>query len=419
MIFRIFITLLLAGVALLIFTRKQPQPKHIEVKAPPMDIDYERSMALSYLNSLRQNAGMSRYKTNTDLQKAATAHAHYLIQNRETGHYESLGKPGFSGKTPQDRVLKTDYQIGKVVENISVNSQDYKDSIDGLFSAIYHRFGFLDFESDEIGIGIVQNSADTDQNAFVYDMGIYELNNLCREKSYNGRGKYIYHICKDPDQRISEEAFRTLFKVLKASCKKRVIFPYDNQQDVPPAFYTETPDPLPDYDVSGFPVSIQFNSYYYPTVKLLSFKLYKADGSEVPCHLMNAQNDPNGLFKPTQYALFPTQRLAYDQEYKAVVKYTSNHQIQTESWHFHTQTLPQPSLTVIGDQGELKIHPYTRYTIYFKPNDPHDTLSDLHFPADAEVKFLDRNTISLTLTSENRESFEIKGGKKVLRVEVK
>ena len=383
-----------------------------------MDIAYQRSMALDYLNSLREDSGMSRYYTNNALQKAASAHAKYLVLNQKSGHYESEIDEGYSGETPKDRVLSTNYQVGLITENVTVNSQDYKDSVDKLFAAIYHRFGFLDFQSDEIGIGVAQDSKDGAKNAFVYDMGVYELNDLCTQKSYSGNDRYVYGICKDPDKRINEDEFQSLFRRIKASSKKVIIYPYEGQEDVPPAFYNETPDPLPEYDVSGFPISIQFNDYYYKEVQLLSFKLFSEDGEEIPTILMDKESDPNRIFKESQYALFPTKRLSYNSRYRVIAKYEADGKKESKSWSFSTKSVSKPFVIIDDDKAQITIKPHTLYTIYFRPKDAHDLLSDLHFPADIEVKFLDQNTITLKLNSNNHDSFVFRSGGKSLTVHI-
>ncbi len=415
---RFFVLLILSSLCVYAFWFDSPKPKTIEIKAPPMDVAYEKSMALDYLNTLRQETGMSRYITNKILQKAAMTHANYLIQNHKLGHFEKEGARGFTGETPKQRALQAGYQVGMITENVSVNVLDYKDSIDELFSAIYHRFGFLDFQSDEIGIGIVQNPKDTNQNAFVYDMGIYELDDLCTQRSYDGDEKYVYHICKNPNHRIEEQTFHSLFQLRKSASKKLIIYPYDKQDNVPPAFYNESPDPLPEYDVSGFPISIQFNDYYFKHSRLTTFALYTMDDEEIPAKVLDVKNDPNHMFKPNQYALFPYKRLDYDTPYKVVVTYRADGKNATKEWHFRTKKLPKPFFIITKNQAHIKIKPHTLYTLYFKPVDSHDLLKDLHFPADVEIRFLDQNTITLKLTSNNTESFEVKSGVKTLHVEI-
>ncbi len=395
-----------------------PKNKIIEIKAPVMDTKYEKQMAFDYLNTIRQNAGMPYYFSNTLLNTAAQSHANYLILNHSSGHFETKGNAGFTGKTPRDRILHAGYQVGMVKENVTTNLQDYKASVDGLFSAIYHRFGFLDFQSDEIGIGVAQDLNDTDKNAFVYDMGIYELNDLCTQKSYSGRARYMYNVCKDPKHRIKKDLFFKALGFKKTKIKKVVIYPYDGQNDIPPAFYGENPDPLPNLEVSGFPISIQFNDYYLKNTKLISFKLFDTDNQEVKSRLMTKQNDPNFRFKSNQYALFPLKRLSLDSRYKVVVRYRFDGKSGQTIWHFNTRRPENRLFYINGNKGSIVIKPNTTYTVYFEPENPHDTLKTLHFPQGVSAEFIDPNTIKLTMYSKNKGSFEVTSGKKTLHVEV-
>ncbi len=401
------------------FDTSNSKQKTVEIKASVLDIEYEKSMALDYLNTLRQKAGMSKYLYNKDLEKAATAHALYLIKNKTLGHYESPGKKGFVGKTPKHRVLKMGYNVGFVTENVSNDSLDYKDSIDGLFSAIYHRFGFLDFQSDEIGIGIAQDPKDTNRKAYVYNMGIYELNNLCSQKSYSGNKRYLYKVCKDPNHKIEKSAFSNAMNAKKSTAKKIVIYPYNNQKDVPPAFYKESPDPLPEYDVSGFPVSFQFNDYFFKNAKLTSLSLFDPNNKEVDAKILYKKNDPNGMIKKNQYALFPLKRLSYDTTYKVSATYTSNGKKYKKEWSFTTKKLPKPFFIIKKNRSKITISPKITYTLYFEPLNAHDILNGMHFPADLKVKFLDQNTIEIKLVSNIKDSFQLKSGNKIVEVDVK
>jgi hypothetical protein len=396
-----------------------PKPKIIEIKAPPLDIEYEKTMAVEYLNTLRQKAGMSPYMPSPLLEKAAQSHANYLILNHEQGHLEKPSKRGFTGETPARRTLQAGYNVSMITENISVNALGYQDAVEGLFSAIYHRFGFLDFQSDEIGTGIVQDSKNSNNNAYVFDMGIYELNDLCSQKSYHERGKYVYKVCKDPNHRIDEALFKKALNLRKSLSRKIVIYPYDGQKEIPPAFYKETPDPLPDYDVSGFPISIQFNDYFYKHVRVTSFVLFDNKNKKVPARILDAATDPNIQFNKTQFALFPLKRLSYNTRYKAVVHYRADGKNGTKIWHFQTKTLHKPFFVIQKNRAEITIRPNTTYQLYFVPANGHDILEDLIFPADVRVKFLDPNTIELKLTTQNSDDFEIKSGKKVVQVHVK
>ena len=142
----------------------------------------EHQSALNYLNSIRQDAGLIKFKPNKKLDKAAASHANYLVRQQKIGHYEKKGWGGYTGKTPSDRVLHAGYASKAVMENVTVNTKTPHKSIDTLFAAIYHRFVFLNFDKDEIGIG----SASTKKkrrvtSSFVYNIGSTEIAKLCKK----------------------------------------------------------------------------------------------------------------------------------------------------------------------------------------------------------------------------------------------
>jgi len=132
--------------------------KEVIVKeALALDFVMEKIHLIDYLNELREAVGLARFNHSAMLEESAENHALYLIDNNETSHYEISGKIGFTGVSISERVQAVGYKASYVSENLSGGSRDYKHSVDGLFSAIYHRFGFLNFKIDEIGIGINQD----------------------------------------------------------------------------------------------------------------------------------------------------------------------------------------------------------------------------------------------------------------------
>ena len=94
-------------------------------------------------------------------------------------------------------------------------------------------------------------------------------------------------------------------------------------------------DPLPLYDVSGFPVSIEFNDYYFKKVELLSFKLFDNTDNEVKeLLLMDKNNDPHERFTDKQFTLFPLKRLSYNAQYRAEVSYRVKNKV-SKPFHGH------------------------------------------------------------------------------------
>ncbi len=390
----------------------------IERKALPMDVSYETIEAESYLNMIRTGAGMMRLSSNTQLQSAAKAHAYYLVSNNELDHFEIKGHKNFTGEKPVDRTMNAGYLSRVVSENISTDNHNAHQSVDGLFSAIYHRFAFLSPAINEVGVGVMQRESDSDKSAFVYVMGNSDMNALCSGKSFNGTGRY-WKSCKDLSHRVRDKAYMKALNYNKQNNPDMILFPYDGQKEVPPAFYAEIPDPLPDHDVSGFPVSVAFNDYYFKHVTLISFDLFDQKDNVVNTYLMDSNNDPNHRFSEKQFAIFPLKRLEYNSRYRVLLTYGYNDKIKKITWYFNTKYIKEKFYIMEKSFDKLTVETKKSYVIYFRPLDAHDVLTDMQFPADVDVQFLDNNTIKLTIMSDKHDDFELSSGTRHLRIIVK
>ncbi|HHD80871.1 MAG TPA: CAP domain-containing protein [Campylobacterales bacterium] len=247
---------------------------------PTIDIQKEERQTLEYLNQLRKGVGLIPLVNNNRLKNSAKNHAKYLIKNALIGHFEDKNIIGYTGKYASQRAIYNGYKTSMVIENISNNNFTYKESIDGLMAAIYHRFGFLDFHIDEIGIGVEQSQTDKSQTAFVYDMGSHNLEDICQKKNSIKSGEYATNICADKSLKIEAKLFNHILDLNRKRNPKVITYPFDGQTDIPPAFYDELPDPLPNYSVSGFPISMSFNDSYFKNINMISFKLFDDKGKE-------------------------------------------------------------------------------------------------------------------------------------------
>jgi uncharacterized protein YkwD len=402
-----------------IFGASAPKKTRQVIRPPMEDIAFEKREALAQISQIRASMGMPILLENTALQKAAQAHADYLVQHHVSAHLEKSGQSGFTGTKPLDRALRAGYGARFVGENLSTKSTDAVHSIDGLFSAIYHRFGFLNLSFDEVGIGIAQQTSDARNSAFVYLMGNSEVHRLCTEKSYQGSGRYVYGVCADTKQRIKAHVYNRARDEIKERNPKIVFYPYDGQREVPPAFYNETPDPLPEYDVSGFPVSVEFNDRYFRKVALISFRLYEEGGSEVaPVRLLDKRSDPHHELTRRQFALLPLKRLAYGTTYRAEVVYRHNKKKRKILWRFTTRQPIETLKTVRQAETTLRLKRGQGYWIYFEPNHPHDVLGTMRYPADLYARFVDPNTLRIVLSPDDSRGFEITGSGRKIRIEI-
>lgn len=363
--------------------------------------------AYSYLNQLRLRAGLTELRPNSLLETAALNHANYLANNNWRGHEENQGTPGFTGASPKDRTSYAGYRSLSVSENVSsgnYSSPGYQESIDGLMSAIYHRLGFLDLVNNEVGIGIAQNTQVTPAyNAYVYNMGNADYNALCtRPPAFSGNGRYYYGICV-PEANIEGTAFDQATILTQGNNPKILQWPTDNDNDTPPAFFEEDPDPLPDYSVSGYPISIQFNPLSYQSVQMVSFKLYRdRDNTEIqPTRLLTKQTDPNAKLTDLQFVLFPLSRLDWDTAYRVEAAYTSATGPETLSWQFKTRSLSVPIFTIAGQGETLRVPLNSNFAVYLPPSNLATKIGAYHWTYSQgmtiDSQFKDGNTLLISV----------------------
>ena len=399
-------------------TQRQNNQSPVIIQQPVMeDIAYERSHAFDYVSEVREAMGMNGLQVNTELERAAQSHADYLVANHAKSHFETEGKPQFTGVAPVDRAMHAGYASRQVSENLSTSHSSARASVDGLFSAIYHRFSFLNPQIDEMGVGVTQDVAKGSNSAFVYLMGNSRIEDLCQEESFKGSGRYIYKICTDLAQRICAKRFERAQTFWQKQNPALILYPYDGEEEVPPVFYNESPDPLPESEVSGFPVSVIFNRSFFKRVSEVSLTLYRGEEErEVPALFMDKESDPHHRFSTHQFALFPLERLVYNSRYRAVLRYRHKGELQEHIWHFSTTQIEEPLYSITDTEQTVHIKPNSSGVLYFVPQDAHDLLGNIHYPQRVSVTFLDHNTLKLSLLSSDRDSFEIQTGSHKVKV---
>lgn len=374
-----------------------------------------------YLNQLRLRAGMTELFTNPQLELSAFNHANFLADNYRTGHYETDSLPGFTGIEPKDRTLAAGYRSLVVSENVSSGDTRSRDSIDGLMGAIYHRLGFLDFVIDEIGIGIakVSLSEPNSHTAYVYNMGNFGLNGLCEGPAFSGYGRYYFSVC-EPDIKINADDFENVQTLARGNNPNIVQWPADGDNDVPPAFFEESPDPLPDYSVSGYPVSLQFNPLTFSNVNIIAFQLYREmDNLEIqPTRLLNQSTDPNAKMTGLQYALFPLERLEWNTAYRVEATYSTSSETQTLIWRFKTRNLDVPLYTLQGTGEVISIPQNTpSFAVYIPPTASYSDISSINYSFQSgmtiNTDFIDGNTLQINLAGYlgQKATFMLSGGR--------
>ncbi len=352
-----------------------------------------------YLSHLRSLAGMTSLSRNQILERAAKNHDLYMIANNVFGHGERQGDPNFTGVSPADRAVYVGYPSQYVLENISAGDESIEESIDGLFSAIYHRFGFLDFTIDEVGAAFDTSQSYGYQSVSTFDMGNKGIARLCEGPEFSGYGSYTYNICADPNKKISTTKVQEAFTNIASQNPAIVLWPYRDAMDIPPVFYEEFPDPLPECSVSGYPVSVNFNPFKTSgTPQIIDFSLQDQEGEEVPLvRTMTHENDPSGHFSLYDFAIFPQNRLEWGKGYHAKFVYALNGQTYTIEWNFHTKALPGPYYVAKGNGESYQVVADKKYLFYFPLRDCNDRLGAVQYRysggMDVIIKYYDHDTI--------------------------
>ena len=372
--------------------------------------------AFQYLNDIRQQAGMPPFKRDNTLDHAAQMHADYLVNHHAWGHGQQPGKAGYTGKTPLARMLFAGYSSRHNSENVSTHMGEgdaYK-SIDGLMGAIYHRFLFLTFDYDEVGIG---HALRGDYQSYVYNLGNSDKASLCNHsETAVTPGQYVFRVCADEYKRISHDVFESALTDLQKQNPAYVVWPPDGLENVPPGFYIEEPDPLPGVDVSGYPVSIQFNPVYFEKPpQLKRFELFEQSSSQ-PVELLarfDQARDIHGKFTAYEHAIFPRYRLSWNTEYRAEIDYIdADNQTQSLRWQFRSRAFDAPFFEVDGSE---EIHAASEsLVVYSPPLSAQDAKSEYQVSfigfRDVDVRILDAHTLHITPKgSRGRAEFDFHG----------
>ena len=376
------------------------------------------SDAVSYLNEYRRGSGLSGLKQNQILSQAAKNHAEYSAQNEYMGHDETAGRAKFSGADPVSRAIAVGYKSRHILENIAYKN-DFKEAVDGLFSAIYHRFAFLNLSIDEVGYALASKDK---FNAFVFEMGNSRLSAFCaRGASDTGAGRFYTNVCADKNLKIKDAKFDNFI----GSSKPFVKFP--GSTAVTPYFSGEIPDPFPECKITANPVSIEFNANA-GEVKFKDFEIFK-DGRKIQnLHIITSANDINSKFSSKQFAAFSRDVFDFGVQYEAVFSYeqanaqSTGAQVKQIKWSFKTKT-PQNPYFDARDGDVLGVDADKTYEIFFRPKDCNDLMTRYVYKvsgfAEAQIKQSGTNTLSVKLKGLAGDTLSITAGGMSVKVRLK
>jgi len=253
----------------------------------------------NWINYRRAQAGMPTVARNGTLDLAAQLHSEYQRTNGTVGHTQIAGNPGFTGASSLDRLRAAgylftgSYAVGEVISASGSASGAY--AVDELITAIYHRFVVFEPRFKEVGIG-----AATSTGNYTYFTANFAAN--------GGYGVGVSGL---------------------------VVWPFDKQTGVTRNFMSdqESPDPVPNQNEVGYPVSVHAN--IESTVAVDSFTIRPRGGANLATRLLSNANDP-ATYKSAA-AIVPLSVLASNTVYEVNFSGRVNGAIVTRAWTFTTR----------------------------------------------------------------------------------
>ncbi|WP_081933909.1 CAP domain-containing protein [Massilia sp. 9096] len=259
-----------------------------------------------WLNYRRTQLGLPELTENGMIDQAAQRHSDYQVVNGIT-HTEDPAKQGFTGVTLDKRMNAAGYTfrgsnaIGEVIAASTSTSGFY--NAEQLITAIYHRFVIFEPVFKEIGSGAATASGANGYTYFTADMA-----------ANNGLGQGLVR-------------------------GTVVTWPFSGQTQVTPNFFSnqEEPDPVPDRDEVGYPISVHANMSSTLTVK--SFTVRPHGGSDLPVKQIGNQttNAQGQAVAPTAVAIIPLSPLAGKTTYDVSFNGTVDGTPVSKSWSFTTK----------------------------------------------------------------------------------
>jgi uncharacterized protein YkwD len=258
---------------------------------------------LNWINYRRSQIGMPALARNGVIDTAAQGHSDYQRINNVVSHDQTAGKTGYTGARLQDRLTNAGYvfgspnAIGEVISATSNGSGFYM--AEELITAIYHRFVIFEPVFKEIGAGAATTSAN-----YSYFTADFVAN--------NGYGTGI--------------AAGTI-----------VTWPFNGQTQVAPNFNSdyEEPDPVPDRNEVGYPVSVHTNLTRKLTVQSFTIRAHGAN-TDLAARLLAQGQDANTTTQSAA-AIVPLARLASGTTYDVTFTGAVDGVPVTRSWSFTTK----------------------------------------------------------------------------------
>jgi uncharacterized protein YkwD len=257
----------------------------------------------NWINYRRSQAGVGALTRNSQLDRAAQAHSDYQRLNNTVSHEEASDKPGFTGVSVENRVqaagytLVPNYASGEIIAATTNNTGFYM--AEELVTAIYHRFVMFEPLFKDMGTGSAATSANY----------VYFTTNLGATRGYSP-GLPSHSI---------------------------VSWPFNGQTGVTTTFASnyEEPDPVPDINEVGYPISVHANLTEPVAVTSFTVRAHGATNNLATRLLLKGQ-DPNTTMASVA-AIVPLAPLAANTTYDVNFNGTVGGAAVSKTWSFTTK----------------------------------------------------------------------------------
>ena len=254
----------------------------------PVGYDADRLAAFNRLNEIRLSAGLGMLAQSAAMDRAAQAHADWIIANDSFTHEEVPGTLRFTAVNWWER----DEAMGYVPTGGSegmVGLVHGARGVDALVNGPYHRAGLLAFEPVDVGIGWSALAAASISMPLVIDMA-----------------------------RPGSDAVRGAGQAAQPRIDGVALWPVDGATGVPMRLGLESPNPVPSQDVHtlGTPPSITVDPLLEITVSAFTLTNV-ATGVVLPTVTLSYRHDPNGVIPAAFAAAIPLAPLSPDTTFVA------------------------------------------------------------------------------------------------------
>ncbi len=234
---------------------------------------------------------------------------------------------------------------------------------------------------------------------------------------YTDSGRYRRPCARPSDIRV--EFLDAMDRRKRLELPAIVVWPPAGAGEIPPAFFVEEPDPLPDRAVSGFPVSIQVNPAFAGQVALTRFALFRIAGDRRVAiddvRVLDADNDPNQVLSKHEFALFPLQRLAWGTDYEVEAELILDDQPRQLAWRFTTQRSDIPVKVAGQDSNRFSVRSQEPFLLVVPPREgtPHTVLQSRieHLRGNrVDLEVVDPNTVKVLVDIVRCDRIKIRFG---------